>query len=70
MWAQCVINEQSSYVGRRNNISTEKSIQELKGEMRVSPLVQLQQRRAKTASNTYVCRRSQGNFCDCRDLCG
>jgi hypothetical protein len=36
-----VIDEQSSYVGRRNNISAKKSVQELKGEVRVSPLVQL-----------------------------
>jgi hypothetical protein len=41
VWAQCVVDEQFSYVGRRNNISAEKPLQELKSQVCISPLGQV-----------------------------
>jgi hypothetical protein len=64
-----VVDEESGHVGWRNNISTEKSIQELKGQMSISPLSERQQRYSKPTPSTYMCGRSECNFCNGRYLC-
>ena len=44
-----MVDKESSHIGWRNNISAEKSIQEPKGQVSVSPLAQCQQRCSKSA---------------------
>ena len=67
MWAYGVVDEKSGYIGWRCDISAEKSVQELKGQMSVSPLARCQLP-SLTQSSTYMCCRSESNVCNGRYL--
>jgi hypothetical protein len=43
-----MVDEESGHIMRRNNVSTEKSIQKLKGQMGISPLAERQRHCSKS----------------------